>query len=51
MYCPKCDKTIPDEKLEEIHRQLVEQFKKDSLAQGKCPVCSTTLIGPKKRGK
>jgi ssDNA-binding Zn-finger/Zn-ribbon topoisomerase 1 len=44
MYCPKCDKTIEKERLEEVNRQLKGRFKNDSLEKGKCPVCSTELI-------
>jgi hypothetical protein len=49
MYCPKCCKNIPDERLEEIDKQLQEQFNKDSLAKGLCPVCGTKLIALKKK--
>ncbi|QLH74490.1 MAG: hypothetical protein HPY73_02830 [Methanomassiliicoccales archaeon] len=49
MYCPKCGKTIPDERLEEINRTLVERFNKDSLSKGLCPVCGTKLIAPKRK--
>jgi len=49
MYCPKCEKTIPDERLAEIDKQIQAQFGKDSLSKGLCPVCGTKLIAPKKK--
>jgi hypothetical protein len=49
MYCPKCNKTIPDDRVEEISRRLAEQFKSDALVKGNCPVCGTRLMTPKKR--
>jgi ssDNA-binding Zn-finger/Zn-ribbon topoisomerase 1 len=49
MYCPKCNKTIKDERLEEVNKLLVEQFNKDSLSRGKCPVCGTRLLKSDKK--
>lgn len=49
MYCPKCEKTIPDEKLEEKAKRLAEQFNSDALAKGNCPVCGTKLVAPKRK--
>ena len=49
MYCPKCNKTIKDERLEEVNKQLVEQFNKDSLSKGMCPVCGTKLLKSDKK--
>ena len=49
MYCPKCNKTIKDERLEEVNKQLVEQFNRDSLSKGKCPVCGTGLLKSDKK--
>jgi ssDNA-binding Zn-finger/Zn-ribbon topoisomerase 1 len=49
MYCPKCNKTIKDERLEEVNKQLVDQFNKDSLSKGKCPVCGTRLLKSDKK--
>ena len=49
MYCPKCNKTIKDERLEEVNKQLVEQFNKDSLSKGNCPVCGTRLMKSDKK--
>jgi ssDNA-binding Zn-finger/Zn-ribbon topoisomerase 1 len=44
MYCPKCEKTISRERLEEIERELRERFDNQSISQGLCPVCGTRLI-------
>jgi hypothetical protein len=49
MYCPKCCKTIPDEKLDELGTKLVEQFGNDALTKGKCPVCGTRLLDTKRK--
>lgn len=51
MYCPKCNKTVPDEKVAEINKRLVDQFKSDSLARGHCPVCGTIMLNGKERRK
>jgi hypothetical protein len=44
MYCPKCEKTIRKERLEELERELRERFANQSLSRGLCPVCGTRLI-------
>lgn len=49
MYCPKCNKTIPDERLEDIGKKLAEQYKSDAIAKGNCPVCGTPLLSPKRK--
>lgn len=43
-YCPKCDRTIPKERLEEIDVDLKERFGKGCLESMKCPVCDTEFI-------
>ena len=43
-YCPKCDRTIPKERLEEIDADLKERFGKGCLESMKCPVCETEFI-------
>ncbi|MGD0057534.1 MAG: hypothetical protein ABSB83_06760 [Methanomassiliicoccales archaeon] len=51
MYCPKCEKTIKKERLEEIRKELKNRFDSNSLERGICPVCGTQLIEmSKKRG-
>ncbi len=48
MYCPKCDKTMNDDKLEEVSARLKEMGN-TLLEEGKCPVCSTDLLAPADR--
>lgn len=43
-YCPKCDRTISKERLEEIDAELKARFDKGCLASMKCPVCDTEFI-------
>jgi len=43
-YCPKCDRTISRERLEQIDADLVEKFGKSCLSTMKCPVCDTDFI-------
>ena len=43
-YCPKCDRTIPKERLEEIDADLKERFGKGCIESMKCPVCDTEFI-------
>jgi rubredoxin len=43
-YCPKCDRTIPKERVEEADRELRSRFGVDSLSQLRCPVCGTEYI-------
>ncbi|MFP4169666.1 MAG: hypothetical protein ACLFUV_01390 [Methanomassiliicoccales archaeon] len=44
MYCPKCEKTIRRERLEDLSEDLKRRFNIDALDQGVCPVCGTRLI-------
>jgi len=48
MYCPRCERTIRKERLEELDHELKRRFDKDSIERGKCPVCDTPLIQVKK---
>jgi hypothetical protein len=43
-YCPKCDRTIPKERLVEIDSELRERFGRSCLPSMSCPVCETGLI-------
>jgi hypothetical protein len=43
-YCPKCDRTVSRERLEQIDADLVERFGKSCLSTMKCPVCDTDFI-------
>ncbi|MDD1764943.1 MAG: hypothetical protein LUO84_00625 [Methanomassiliicoccales archaeon] len=49
MYCPKCEKTVKRERLEEIRKELKDRFESTSLDEGICPVCGTSLIDVSKR--
>jgi ssDNA-binding Zn-finger/Zn-ribbon topoisomerase 1 len=44
IYCPRCDKSIPKEEIEERSRQLLALSGSDSLRKGVCPVCGTRMI-------
>ncbi|MGE4275263.1 MAG: hypothetical protein AB7E27_04260 [Candidatus Methanomethylophilaceae archaeon] len=44
MYCPRCERHIPPEKLEEKKEILQREFGKDDLERGLCPVCGTELV-------
>lgn len=50
MYCPKCEKIIKRERLEELERELMERFDNRSISLGLCPVCGTPLIELQKEG-
>ena len=43
-YCPKCDRTIPKERLEESDSELRARFDKGCMRSMKCPVCDTEFI-------
>lgn len=43
-YCPKCDRTVSRERLEEIDTELAERFGKSCLSSMRCPVCDTEFI-------
>jgi len=51
MYCPRCERTIKKERLEDLNLELKRKFDKDSIEHGKCPVCDTPLIQLKKEGQ
>ncbi|UCE80330.1 MAG: hypothetical protein JSV94_03945 [Methanobacteriota archaeon] len=43
-YCPKCDRTVPKERLEEIDVELRSRFDRGCLHSLKCPVCEMEFI-------
>jgi len=43
-YCPKCDKTLPKEKVEKIDMELRERFGVEKLSRLRCPVCDADYI-------
>ncbi len=44
VYCPKCDKSIPKDEVEERSKQLKAMTGRDTLSKGICPVCGTRMI-------
>ena len=50
MYCPRCLKTIPDDKLTEISERLKSDLGNTLLEQKKCPVCGTELLAAQRHG-
>lgn len=44
IYCPRCEKAIPKDQIEERSRQLAAMTGNDSLSKGRCPVCGTSMI-------
>jgi hypothetical protein len=43
-YCPKCDRTIPKERVEKADRELREKFGITKLSSLRCPVCDTEYL-------
>ena len=43
-YCPKCDRTIPKEKIEERDLELKRKFGVSQLSNLRCPVCDSDFI-------
>jgi len=43
-YCPKCDRTIPKDKVEERDEKLRNEFGIAKLSSLRCPVCDTEFI-------
>ena len=43
-YCPKCDRTIPKDKLEERDLQLKRKFGVSKLSSLRCPVCDCEFV-------
>jgi len=43
-YCPKCDRAIPKERLEERDEELRTRFGVSKLSDLRCPVCDTEFI-------
>ncbi len=43
-YCPKCDRTIPKEKVEERDAELRSRFGVTNLSNLRCPVCDCEFI-------
>ena len=43
-YCPKCDRILPKERVEEADKELRTRFGIDKLSSLRCPVCDTEYI-------
>jgi len=43
-YCPKCDRKISKERVEEADRELRERFGVAKLSSLRCPVCDCEYI-------
>jgi len=43
-YCPKCDRTVSKERMEQIDLELRSKFGKSCAETLRCPVCDTTFI-------
>ncbi len=43
-YCPKCDRSIAKERVEEADRELRERFGVAALSSLRCPVCDCEYI-------
>lgn len=43
-YCPRCDRTVPKERIKDSAKELSERFGDTSLAQLRCPVCGSEFI-------
>ncbi len=43
-YCPKCDKTLPKDRVEKADMELRERFGIEKLSRLRCPVCDTEYI-------
>jgi len=43
-YCPKCDKTLPKDRVEKIDMELRERFGIERLSRLRCPICDAEYI-------
>ena len=43
-YCPKCDRSISKERVEQVDRELRSRYGMDRLSSLRCPVCGTDYI-------
>ncbi len=43
-YCPKCDRTIAKDRVEQTDRELREKFGVVKLGELRCPVCNSEYI-------
>lgn len=43
-YCPKCDRTLPKERVQKADKELRSKYGIDKLSSLRCPVCDTEYI-------
>lgn len=43
-YCPKCDRTIPKDRVDKADRELKSRFGVSKLSELRCPVCDCEYI-------
>ena len=43
-YCPRCDRTIPKERIEKADRELKRTYGISNLSDLRCPVCDCEYI-------
>lgn len=43
-YCPKCDRTLPKERVEQADHELRARYGITKLSSLRCPVCDTEFI-------
>jgi len=43
-YCPKCDRSVPKERLAQVDAELRERFGRSCMQSMRCPVCETEYI-------
>jgi len=44
VYCPRCNRSVPKDKLAERSKELIDRFENTALEEGRCPVCGTDMI-------
>lgn len=43
-YCPRCDRTIPKDRIEHADRELRDRFGVGRLGNLRCPICDSEFI-------
>ena len=43
-YCPRCDRTLSKDRVEQADQELREKFGVGMLAELRCPVCNSEYI-------
>ena len=43
-YCPKCDRTLPKDRVQKVDRELRSRYGIDRVSSLHCPVCDTEYI-------